>query len=95
MYSQTTFEDQQPHIQDEETKEALTQSTFETNWDESVEKFEDLGLREDVLRGVYGYGFEKPSPIQQKAILPILQGRDTIAQVRLFFILFNCNFFLL
>ena len=56
-------------------------SIFETNWDESVDRFEDLELKEEVLRGIYGFGFERPSPIQQKAILPILQGRDTIAQV--------------
>jgi superfamily II DNA/RNA helicase len=61
--------------------EGLDNSIFETNWDESVEKFDDLNLKEEVLRGVYGYGFERPSPIQQKAILPVLQGRDTIAQV--------------
>lgn len=63
--------------------EGEDESIFETNWDESVEKFDDLNLKEEVLRGVFGYGFERPSPIQQKAILPILQGRDTIAQVRL------------
>jgi len=53
-----------------------------TNWEESVEKFDDLGLKEDVLRGVYGYGFVKPSPIQQKGILPVIQGKDTIAQAQ-------------
>ena len=42
------------------------------NWFESVEKFDDLNLKESVLRGIYGYGFVKPSPIQQKGILPIL-----------------------
>jgi translation initiation factor 4A len=52
-----------------------------SNWDETVEKFDELDLKEEVLRGIYGYGFEKPSPIQQKAILPVIQGRDTIAQV--------------
>lgn len=52
---------------------------FITNWEESVEKFDDLGLKEEVLRGVYGYGFVKPSPIQQKGILPVIQGKDTIA----------------
>jgi translation initiation factor 4A len=52
---------------------------FKTNWEESVEKFDDLGLNEQVLRGVYGYGFVKPSPIQQKGILPVIQGKDTIA----------------
>lgn len=40
-----------------------------------------MGLKEEVLRGIYGYGFNKPSPIQQKGILPVIQGNDTIAQV--------------
>lgn len=48
-------------------KEMLT-----PNWDESVEKFDDLSLKEEVLRGIYGYGFVKPSPIQQKGILPVI-----------------------
>jgi len=42
-----------------------------------------MGLKEEVLRGIYGYGFNKPSPIQQKGILPVIQGHDTIAQVSL------------
>jgi translation initiation factor 4A len=61
-----------------------TEEDFLTNWDESVESFDDMGLKEDVLRGIYGYGFVKPSPIQQKGILPIIQGKDTIAQVILY-----------
>jgi superfamily II DNA/RNA helicase len=52
---------------------------FITNWEENAEKFADMGLKEDVLRGIYGYGFVNPSPIQQKAILPVIQGKDTIA----------------
>lgn len=36
----------------------------------------------DLLRGIYSYGFEKPSVIQQKAILPVLEGHDTIAQAQ-------------
>lgn len=42
-----------------------------------------------MLRGIYGYGFVKPSPIQQKGILPILTGKDTVAQVSLFPIFIN------
>jgi translation initiation factor 4A len=57
------------------------------NVTESVERFEDLVLKEDVMRGIFGYGFVKPSPIQQKGILPLIQGKDTIAQVN--FILNN------
>lgn len=47
---------------------------FETNWDQSVESFDDLGLKEEVLRGIYGYGFEKPSQIQKVGILPVIQN---------------------
>jgi len=39
-------------------------------------------LKENLLRGVYAYNFEKPSAIQQRAILPITQGRDVIAQAQ-------------
>ncbi|KAG2242717.1 hypothetical protein Bca52824_095441, partial [Brassica carinata] len=34
------------------------------------------------LRGVYDYGFKKPSDIQQRAVLSILKGRGVIAQAR-------------
>lgn len=36
----------------------------------------------DLLRGIYAYGFEKPSNIQQKSILSIIQKRDVIAQAQ-------------
>lgn len=42
--------------------------------------FDEMGLKEDLLRGIYAYGFEKPSAIQQRAIKPIILGRDVIAQ---------------
>ncbi|EDQ85188.1 uncharacterized protein MONBRDRAFT_21732 [Monosiga brevicollis MX1] len=44
--------------------------------------FDALGLREDLLRGIYAYGFEKPSAVQQRAIKPIVKGRDVIAQAQ-------------
>jgi translation initiation factor 4A len=44
--------------------------------------FDAMGLDETLLRGVYGYGFEKPSLIQQKAIVPIKEGRDILAQAQ-------------
>merc|ERR1712093_634003 len=43
-----------------------------------VESFDDYDLNENLLRGIYSYGFEKPSAIQQRGIKPILDGRDTI-----------------
>eukprot|EP00245_Coleochaete_scutata_P007203 TRINITY_DN22332_c0_g1_i1.p1 TRINITY_DN22332_c0_g1~~TRINITY_DN22332_c0_g1_i1.p1 ORF type:complete len:428 (-),score=91.59 TRINITY_DN22332_c0_g1_i1:797-2020(-) len=47
-----------------------------------IPSFDKMGIREELLRGIYSYGFEKPSAIQQRAILPILQGRDVIAQAQ-------------
>lgn len=47
-----------------------------------IASFDAMGLREDLIRGIYGYGFEKPSAIQQRAIVPIITGRDVIAQAQ-------------
>lgn len=55
---------------------------IESNWDEVVDNFDDMGLKEDLLRGVYAYGFEKPSAIQQRAIIPCVKGHDVIAQAQ-------------
>lgn len=56
--------------------------TVESNWNEVTETFDAMELREELLRGIYAYGFEKPSAIQQRAIKPILLGKDTIAQAQ-------------
>lgn len=45
-----------------------------------IEEFDDYPLKEDLLKGIYSYGFEKPSSIQKKGIPAILSGRDIIAQ---------------
>ena len=42
--------------------------------------FDSMGLKDDILRGIYSYGFEKPSAIQSRAIAPMATGRDMIAQ---------------
>ena len=47
---------------------------------EQTTSFDAMELKEDLLRGIYAYGFEKPSAIQQRAIKPVLLGRDVIAQ---------------
>jgi len=44
--------------------------------------WDELDLRPDLLRGIFAYGFERPSPIQSKSIYPILQGSDLIAQAQ-------------
>jgi len=41
-----------------------------------------MAIPEELLRGIYAYGFEKPSAIQQRAIKPTMLGRDLIAQAQ-------------
>lgn len=55
---------------------------IESNWNEVYENFDDMNLKEALLRGIYAYGFEKPSAIQQRAIIPCCRGRDVIAQAQ-------------
>jgi len=47
-----------------------------------INSWEDLEISSDLLRGIYSYGFERPSPIQCKAIVPIMKGKDVIAQAQ-------------
>ncbi|KAG7600194.1 DEAD/DEAH box helicase domain [Arabidopsis suecica] len=47
-----------------------------------IKSFDDMGMNDKVLRGVYDYGYKKPSEIQQRALVPILKGRDVIAQAQ-------------
>ena len=44
--------------------------------------FDAMGLKESLLRGIYANGFERPSLIQQKAIMPITTRKDVIAQAQ-------------
>jgi len=59
------------------------ETDFETSVDVKIYKaFDTMELKEDLLRGIFHYGFETPSAIQQRAIVPIVVGRDVIAQAQ-------------
>ncbi|SGY90480.1 BQ5605_C039g11810 [Microbotryum silenes-dioicae] len=58
------------------------EAVIESNWDQVVENFDDMSLRPELLRGIYAYGFERPSAIQQRAIMPVIAGHDVIAQAQ-------------
>jgi len=60
----------------------VPEGEIESNWDEVTDNFDDMNLKEELLRGVFAYGFEKPSAIQQRAILPVIKGHDVIAQAQ-------------
>jgi translation initiation factor 4A len=47
-----------------------------------IQEWDDLELSDDILRGIFAYGYEKPSPIQRRAIKPLIQGNDIIAQAQ-------------
>ena len=49
---------------------------------EDINSWDDLDVDENILRGIYAYGYEKPSPIQRKAIRPVIAGRDIIGQAQ-------------
>jgi translation initiation factor 4A len=57
-------------------EEEILDSSYEINsWD-------DLDSDPNILRGIYSSGFERPSPIQKRAIKPIILGKDIIAQAQ-------------
>ena len=54
-----------------EKTETTTNKDFRkeiSEWDDP-----DLDLRPNILRGIFAYGFEKPSPIQKKGLIPLVQ----------------------
>ncbi len=46
------------------------------------DNFDSMEIPENLLRGVYSFGFEKPSEIQKRGIMPIIEGRDVLAQAQ-------------
>tara|TARA_R110002073_G_scaffold110324_3_gene246381 strand:+ start:796 stop:1935 length:1140 start_codon:yes stop_codon:yes gene_type:complete len=48
----------------------------------SIINWDQLELKDNLLRGIYGQGFEEPSPIQRKSIGPMMTGKDIIAQAQ-------------
>jgi len=63
-----------PQSVNDESKE------FETNWHSITDSFESMKLSKNLLRGIFAYGWEKPSTIQQRAIVPVIEENDIIAQ---------------
>ncbi|AWU74109.1 ATP-dependent RNA helicase eIF4A [Pichia kudriavzevii] len=66
----------------EEKPLASPEGTIETNYDEVATTFDQMNLKPEIIRGIFGLGFEAPSAIQQRAILPIVSGRDVLAQAQ-------------
>jgi superfamily II DNA/RNA helicase len=70
-----------PHCDTSETNKDFgerqltrTAGQIESNYDETTDSFDAMELKAELLRGVYAYGFERPSAIQQRAIMPVIKG---------------------
>jgi len=64
------------------SSEGLTVSVTGADEYPVVDSFDDLELQEGLLRGIYSYGFERPSAIQQRGIRPIIDSQDVIGQAQ-------------
>lgn len=63
----------------------LSKKAFEDSikeYPDEVTSFDELDIDESLLRGIYSMGFEYPSSIQRKAIVPMLGTNDLIAQAQ-------------
>ena len=47
---------------------------------EEFDSFDEIVRNENILRGIYAYGFERPSSIQKIGVRPVMDGKDLIAQ---------------
>lgn len=49
---------------------------------QTYDTFESMPLKENLLRGILAYGYEKPSAVQSKGIIPVINGRDSVIQAQ-------------
>jgi translation initiation factor 4A len=63
-----------------EVNYALDEETNNSSYE--IHNWDDLEINPNLLRGIFAYGFEKPSPIQQKAIKPLVLKKDIVAQAQ-------------
>jgi len=81
--SQTKDISNSPYSKDRRQPHPITDRTSSNNDDDDTAPaptFDSMNLKPALLRGIYAYGFERPSAIQQRAVRPIIRGRDVIAQ---------------
>ncbi len=57
-------------------------SDLNSNESKKIKNWDDLNLNDNLLRGIYSYGFENPTPIQCSSILPLINNIDIVAQAQ-------------
>jgi len=58
----------------------INEEVFDSSYE--IQSWDELEIDTNLLRGIYAYGFEKPSPIQQRAIRPLILKKDIVAQAQ-------------
>jgi superfamily II DNA/RNA helicase len=48
---------------------------IESNYNETIDSFDGMALKSELVRGLYNYGFERPSAVQQRVIAPVMKGK--------------------
>ena len=86
-YSNRDTNRESNHYSNRDTKEVIEEKLDDTKEVieepiKTIEKWDELEIDAQILRGIYAIGFENPSPIQKKAIIPMILGRDIIAQAQ-------------
>ena len=68
-------------MNDDEKEDEEYGFIFQSNKNLKVYKtFDDMKLRDELMKGIYAYGFDKPSLVQQRAIMPVKEGKEIIVQ---------------
>lgn len=68
--------------ENENTVSDISEELVFDSTEQVIHTWDELEIEGKILRGIFAYGFEKPSPIQQRAIKPVIEGRDVIAQAQ-------------
>jgi superfamily II DNA/RNA helicase len=93
----SSFDNENPrhseHLDQDQDQDHDHDYDHNDDFTEPIPEFDKMDLREELLRGLYAYGFEKPSQIQQvyesihsnslqKSIPPFSKGRDVIVEAQ-------------
>ena len=69
-------------VSNDSDKNPIKEKKEHKNWTEVHSSFEEMDLEDNILRGIYSFGFERPSGIQQRSIVPIIKCHDIVAQAQ-------------
>jgi superfamily II DNA/RNA helicase len=42
---------------------------------EITASFDEMTLKKELLHGIYSYGYERPSAVQQRVLMPVIKGK--------------------